>query len=219
MARHPIFSSSVFSSSLLSIIGAAAAALLLSAALSACGPYLSTSMEIPEIPLGDSAAGADARAGLGAVREGDLNPASRSIAVERFVDIRQSPAIVTRGEDSTELIGDVGMKISDTIRRALVEKGYSVSSFGENSVRGQIKTWHADVDSTLNGTLVSEAGLLIEVFNRREQKVFSTVFHGSAKSQTPLISTSDVSDSLGQAMAQAIKQLISDPDFIRAISN
>jgi uncharacterized lipoprotein YajG len=174
-------------------------------------------MEVPEIPLAETGK-EPARARFGAIGNDGFDPAANAVAVERFVDIRQSPAIVTRGEDSTELIGDVGIKISDAVRRALTDKGYTVSSFGENSIRGQVKTWRADVDSNLNGGLESEAAILIEVFNRREQRVFSGVFRGSAKSQTPLVSSSDVSDSLGKSMAQAIDQLINDAEFLRAIS-
>ena len=197
-------------------------AILAASALTACGPYLSTSMDVPEIPLSTAATNGQegARASLSDIDQ--VRPSAmsaRSVAVERFVDIRHSPAIVTRGEDTTELVGDVGVKISDAVRRELVQKGFNVSSFGENAVRGQVKAWRADVDSNLNGSLNSEAALLVEVFNRREQKVFSGIFRGSAKSQTPLISSSDVSDSLGKAMAQAIDQLLNDHDFMQAITN
>ena len=185
--------------------------------LAGCGPYLSSSLDIPEIPL--ESAGPDARARLGTVREEGLNLAAQSISIERLVDVRQSPVIVTRNEESTELVGDVGIKVSDAIRRSLVEKGFNVSSFGDHAVRGEVRTWRAFVDSSLNGSLVSEAVIYVEVYNQREQKVFTGTFNGNAESQTPLISNSDVRDSLGKAMGQAITELTSDPAFLRAVTS
>ena len=192
------------------------AAALLAPNFTGCGPYLSTSMEVPEIPVGSADAGT--RASLGEIGESSAAPSSHSVAIERIVDLRQSPVIVTRGDDAIELIGDVGIRVSDAVKRALLDKGFSVSAFGENSVRGQVKTWRAAVESSLNGTLESEAAIFIEVFNKREQRIFSGEFRGSAKSQTPLISNSDVQESLGKAMAKAIEELITDSQFLEAIS-
>lgn len=194
------------------------AAILLPAVgmFSGCGPYLGSSLEIPDIQF-DSKVDENRTTSQG-FRGSGISPASQTIAVERLIDMRQSPVIVTRGEDSTELVGDVGIKVSDAIKRLLTDKGYNVSSFGDHAVRGEVRIWRAAVDSNLTGSLESDASIYIEVFNQRQQKIFSGVFRGSAKSQTPLISSSDVSDSLGKAMGQAINELSADPAFLRALN-
>jgi uncharacterized lipoprotein YajG len=171
--------------------------------LAACGPYLSRSMEVPDIAVTD----------VGAEVRGMFKPA---VTVEEFVDSRESPVLVDRKGEQTEISGSIGKRVSEAIETALERKGFQVGGVGPIFVRGEVLKWKSDVDSTMQGRLNSEAQIGVQLYSSAGRRVYSGVFNGSASSESPVISNTDVSTSLGKSMAEAIEQFLTDQDFLNA---
>lgn len=179
------------------------ALLILASAFSACAPSLGGTIAVPSIPLAENMDQSRARL-------------FTSVDVVDFKDGRGAAP----SEDSgfTEPRGDIDVKLQEAIGDALTKRGISVFGGAPVKITGEVRTWRTQVAAEgAVGTISSEAALFIQVLDRNGSVRYSGTYRGSRSSQFPVVAESDVQESLGLAMSQAIAQLMEDQQFLQSL--
>ncbi|MCB0322427.1 MAG: hypothetical protein KDD69_02605 [Bdellovibrionales bacterium] len=171
---------------------------------SGCARHIGASIAVPEIPT----PAAEARPRLGA-----------TIAVRDFKDVRGQAQGQELGEAPgvTKPEGDVGTRVAEAMAAVFEKRGITVDETAATVVRGEVRQWQSKVTTTTSGVIESTAAVYVEVVDRSGNSVYSGTYHGSRTSQFPVVSASDVQDSLGIAMAQALDQALQDQELLGAL--
>lgn len=186
--------------------------------ISACGPYLPKSIEVPTI----SSTGKIQP--LSTIYIGDKLVSTPSVEVGKFNDQRSQNYGILSGSDEVDFNGDISNQISTAFADALSEKGFDVinTSNGKKiapKVYGVINKWFTEVESNLKGQLKSQAEIEVYILNSKGSKVYTGNFKGSVKSESPIISNQDVIDSLSDSMGEAIDKAVNDKKLLENIIN
>ena len=172
-------------------------------ALGGCAPTVGPQVDAPEIPV--------------VAKTGSIKSGVR-VALQGALDVR--PAIVADpdSESVTQPAGPVASQVEDGLRKALEMNGIAELPSAPVAMRAEIRKWQAQVSARDTGKLSSEASLFVELIDGTGQRIYSGNYVGNRASSFPLISASDIRESLGLAMASAIDQMMSDPKLIEKLS-
>ena len=171
-----------------------------------CASNIGSSVDVPEIPGPEMPQ--NTRAKLGA-----------TVAIAGIKDVRTSVSTDAANSDVrfTEPQGDITVAVEGALQKALREKGILVGGESPVTIWGEVRNWRSKVDTTTVSKIQSEAAIYIEVQSLSGSTLYSGTFRGSRSSQFPVASPSDVKDSLGIAMSEAIAQLLDDEDFLNSL--
>lgn len=153
------------------------------------------------------------------VQDGDV--LSLILSVKSFRDVRivsETSSTMQEGVRRVSPEGDVSQIVTAAFSEALRARGTSVDSSAPTTIQGEIRSWNAETRGSSVGELKSEASIYIEVITSGT-RTFSGVYQGSRSSQFPVVTSSDIQDSLGFAMEQAIDQALIDSSLRRALSS
>lgn len=172
-----------------------ALSLLLTACVAAVGP----SIEVPSIPE---------------PREtNDIFPVL--VEVGDFQDIR----LVDQASKRVSPEGNVSALVKQSFTTYLEKRGATVEPASPVKINGELRSWEAEVQGTSTGMLNSTASIYVEVRDSSNNKIYSGVFQGTRASQFPLVTKSDIQDSLAFALVQAIDQALNDSSFRKSLTN
>lgn len=172
--------------------------------LTGCAVSPGRTVETPEIP--PIAANGESRARLGSY-----------LAVQSVEDRRDASPSSDAG--FTEPFGRVGASVEEGLKNAFRENGISILETAPLTLRTEIRKWRTKVDSKANTMLNSEATLFVELVDPSGKKIYSGSYNGTRASQFPVVTRVDVQDSLALAMANAIGQVVSDPELLNVLSS
>lgn len=183
------------------------ASVLLSLGVASCAPTLGKTIEAPQIPV--VASKPEARARLGSY-----------IAVTAVQDARTGqPATDSAVADYTEPYGGVTNIVETGLKNAFRDAGIAVVDTAPVSIKAEVRKWRAQVDTKSTSAISSEATLFVEVDDPTGKRIYSGTYNGTRSSQFPVVTRIDVQDSLGLAMANAIEQVISDPQLVELLNS
>lgn len=170
-----------------------------------CSRSIGRNVEVPDIPSAEEPA---ARSKL------DV-----SVNVAEFKDVRDNIAGVDSdsGVSYTEPQGSVTGAVEEAVAQALGARGVLLGGDAPLTVWGEVRKWRSRVETTTISKIESEASLYVEVVDSSGTRRYSGTYHGSRTSQFPIASATDVRQSLGLAMAQAIDQMLDDEEFLNAL--
>ncbi len=178
---------------------------LLVAGLAACSPNLGTTIEAPQVPI--APVKSDARARLGSY-----------VSIQSVEDARPGPSTDT-SEKYTEPYGGVNTIVEAGLKNAFRESGIAVIDTAPVTIKAEVRRWRAQVSSKSSSAIDSEATLYVELLDPTGKKIYSGTFNGTRASQFPVVTRVDVQDSLGLAMANAIEQVITDPQLLELLGS
>ena len=180
---------------------------LLIASAAACAPKLGATIEAPQIP--PTAAKPEARARLGSY-----------IAVTGVSDSRVGqPPSDSSIADFTEPYGGVSAIVENGLKNAFRDAGIAVVDNAPVAMKVEVRKWRAQVDTKSTSAISSEATLFVEMDDPTGKRIYSGTYNGTRSSQFPVVTRVDVQDSLGLAMANAIDQVISDPQLVDLLNS
>jgi hypothetical protein len=172
-----------------------------------CSVHVGSTIEVPDVPAPtisqETKKSLDLDVSLGTIKD------MRSTSAE--------PASEDSPERYTEPQGDVGQVVKGALQNAFAQCGIRARSDAALSVWGEVRRWRTKVITKSTSSIKSEAALYIEVVDRSGTRVYSGTYHGVRASEFPVASLSDIRESLGLAMTQAIEQLLDDEEFITAL--
>ncbi len=123
------------------------------------------------------------------------------------------------GKSVTMPVGEVGTLVSKAAEQAFKKRGMELrGAGGMSTIRGRIIEWSATVDGGALPVLGSVAALEVEVVGPEGRPVYTSSYEGTRSSQFPVISESDIQESLGIAMAEALEKMADDRMLTSAIS-
>lgn len=172
--------------------------------IAGCAVSPGRTVETPEIPA--VAPSGEARARLGSY-----------LAIQAVEDRRDSSQSADSG--FTEPFGRVGASVEEGIKNAFRENGISILETAPLSLKAEIRKWRTKVDSRANTMMSSEATLYVELVDPSGKKMYSGSYNGTRSSQFPVVTRVDVQDSLALAMANAIGQVVNDPELLNVLSS
>lgn len=172
-----------------------------------CAPQVGVIIDAPAIP---TLAKPDTRARLGSY-----------VNLDKVQDTRMVGKIGTVEANVTEPYGnDITENIKTSIRQALSDVGVSSNDTAPVAMNVEIRSWKSQVGTKSgSGKIVSDASLYIELYDPTGKRLFSGSYNGQRTSDFPIISKVDIQDSLGLAMANAIEQMVTDPELINILGS
>ena len=175
--------------------------------LSACSVHVGPTMEVPSVPAPT-------------VKPGEGRDLKLGVSLGSIKDARSS---ATREDTSspegkyTEPAGDVAAAVKTALASALADQGVRLRPNAPLTIFGEVRRWRTQAAATTTTSIHSEAALYVEVVDRSGNRVYSGTYHGSRASEFPIATLSDIKESLGLAMSEAIAQLFDDEEFITAL--
>ena len=174
----------------------------------ACAPKLGATIDAPQIPA--PATKPDVRARLGSY-----------VAIQGVEDTRVGieATDADQAPGYTEPYGGVNAIVENGMKKAFQESGIAVVDTAPVTLKAEVRKWRSQLDAKSTSKLNSEATLYVELQDPTGKKLYSGTYNGSRSSQFPVVTRVDVQDSLGLAMANAIEQVISDPQFLELLGS
>lgn len=173
-----------------------------------CARHLGGTVGVPQLPVSTLATQ-------------ELAQYDATVAMDGFNDERLSveePGEQLKGE-LVQPYGDISAVVEQGAIKALRRRGVVFSDRSWVSLRGEISKWQSVVHSTAMVEIESQAQLRVQVFDRKGDVVYSGNYAGARSSRFPVASEQDVKDSLALAMRQAIDQMATDEQLLRALSS
>lgn len=136
-----------------------------------------------------------------------------------FRDARAGLDAEAEQGNTTVPVGDIGSVVAKAVAAALDRQGFALSEGAARRLSGSVMEWKASVGNGSFPTLSSEAELRAEVFDASGKRVYTGTYHGKRESAFPVISESDIRESLSISMAEAVMRMAEDRSLTEALRN
>jgi hypothetical protein len=180
--------------------------LFVTVSLSACGISLKPTMPVPVIPP---------------ISSGESNVASENkmgdyyISIEPIKDSRESNIFVESNGKITLPHGDILAPIQASLVSAFKTKRFIVSDSATLVIMPELKKWRGDSSSSS----FAEAEISLQVFDPSNKPIYKGTYRGSAMLSGMIANEKEISESLGLAMSEVIKQIVLDQKLIKLLSS
>ncbi len=138
------------------------------------------------------------------------------VFLDEVKDNRQADEIINiNGQRKVDIRGDISLVVHYALRQTFRKRGFTVTDTAPVIISGSVKKWIAKVKE---GQTTCEAVFAVDVLDPTNQSIYSSTYDGF--SYFP--ATSDkikIKQALGQAMADALKQVIEDKHLIEIITS
>lgn len=182
--------------------------ILLMCSVSACGPSLSATMSVPDVPI--------VRSELGGVTR---PPVGAQVYVDNFVDARSDKSLIVLKDRSVQPEGDVANNVALALEGVFRKIGYEFSEVAPVLISGEVRKWAVDLKGGFTKDASAEAAIYIEVLDPANRRAYSGVYTGFASVQSPSMNKEDLERLLVSSMREAIKQLTADEQFLKVLSS
>lgn len=141
------------------------------------------------------------------------------VRVDKFLDSRESPILgAFRGQD-LRAQGDLGLGVQRAFESQLKSSGAKLALFDGPQISGEIKSWKVEIQDSFPSVEVSAAAqIALRVLDEQGHPIYNARYGGEFAERNPFFSKEKVEDVLGQAMAEAIYQAVTDQEFLNKIT-
>lgn len=146
-------------------------------------------------------------------------PAAIRVAVQPLQDRRADAALFLFKGERGGMETSVGELVRGSIERHLSSYGVKIGSFDVPVIKGAVTEWQTEVVRKLPTiTANSRAQILLEVFDKTNQRIFSGRYSGEAVKEGPSLSNSQLRAVTGDSMAAAVSALMKDVEFQNSLA-
>jgi uncharacterized lipoprotein YajG len=141
-----------------------------------------------------------------------------AVRVGIVTDLRESRDVATINNRKLPPSSNVVFEVRRAIERHLSLSGIRLTQFGESSMSVDLLKWHIDVRPGFPSTEVhSEAELVFRILNERGEETYNGRYNAFQQKRKPAFSQSEIEEILGEAMAFAIREALSDQGLLQSL--
>lgn len=168
--------------------------------LSSCAPNLGSTIEAPQVPA--QVRSKEARARMGSM-----------VGISEIIDGRTG-VVANDDETYTEPYGGIQSILETALKQALVEAGVAVSESANLGIHLEVKTWRAKITRGALATVDAEASVELVLKDSTGKRIYNGTYKGTRSKQFPVLTKTDIRDSLGLAMSNAIDEISNDTELL-----
>lgn len=170
-------------------------------ALSSCSPSLGSRIKIPDVEISQS-------------KLSEFSARSPRIKIGDFLDARSQPALAVIDGRDVMPEGDMSDAVKLAFERAFTDAGARVTTLHAPVIEGEISTWIVRIKPGFPVTdLTAKASIRIVLRNDRDEPIYKATYTGESNKQHPVPGEESIRDTLGNAMAVAVAEVLNDQDF------
>ena len=175
--------------------------------LSACGPSLRSTIDVPKVRP------------LEVPKPAKKTVSDTYIFVDEFIDGRQSKAVAVMEGREVNPANEITPRVVEGLRWALERKGFQFSDTAPIILSGEVRKWRALVEPGFASKVVCDAGIYVEILDPANKRIYSGLYTGYASKETPGLDKRDVQEVLKTSMYEAISQVLRDEQLINLLSS
>lgn len=139
-----------------------------------------------------------------------------SLNLAKVEDTRSSSTLITYKGRDFKPQGDITRLIHYVLLRALRLRGFAVTEDAPITLNTELSHWQAEV---VDQNIESEAVIFVKLIGPGQEIVYSAVYEGFSLDQSPAHLQRDVQHSLGQAMHQALSNVVRDSRLVTMMAS